>query len=269
MPKSVLNDLIPSIRKEATFRGKVWNWPFLLDIIIQSWNSELVEKAGLDPTKAPRTWDEFICERAQGGQLECRSVRRGVRRPRLALARADRPHVLHERLHAGGPVRLHERRGGERARGHEADDGGRAEEHPRAGQDRRRRQPDAGRGDLRRPPGRLLRQVPERARRASRAHGRIPAELRIAGMPKQPGGAGSTVFWNTGAALFRYGENKQAGRRLHAVTSPTTRASGAGRRARTSAARPGQLAPYQSMWARWRRTRRPGWPTGPSRSSSS
>ena len=60
MPKSVVNDLIPSIRKEATYQGKIYNWPFLLDIIIQAWNSEIVERADLDPARAPRTWDGFI-----------------------------------------------------------------------------------------------------------------------------------------------------------------------------------------------------------------
>ena len=101
-------------------------------------------------------------EREEGRQLRGGAVRRSVRRPRLALARADRAHVQHERLHAGRPVRLHERRGGERAPDHEADHGGRAEEHPRGGQGRRRRQHDARRGGLRRPAGGVLRQVPER-----------------------------------------------------------------------------------------------------------
>ena len=58
--KSVVNDLIPSIRQEATYQGHMWSFPFLLDIIIQAWNGELVQKAGLDPNKAPKTWDEFI-----------------------------------------------------------------------------------------------------------------------------------------------------------------------------------------------------------------
>ena len=60
IPKSVLADLIPSIRQEATYQGHIWSFPFLLDIIIQAWNGELVKKAGLDPNKAPKTWDEFI-----------------------------------------------------------------------------------------------------------------------------------------------------------------------------------------------------------------
>ncbi len=58
--KSVVNDLIPSIRQEATYKGHIWSFPFLLDIIIQAWNGEIVKKAGLDPNKAPKTWDEFI-----------------------------------------------------------------------------------------------------------------------------------------------------------------------------------------------------------------
>ena len=58
--KSVVNDLIPSIRAEATYQGKIWSFPFLLDIIIQAWNGELVEKAGLDADRAPKTWDALI-----------------------------------------------------------------------------------------------------------------------------------------------------------------------------------------------------------------
>jgi multiple sugar transport system substrate-binding protein len=34
IPKSVLTDLIPSIRREATYKGHIWSFPFLLDIII-------------------------------------------------------------------------------------------------------------------------------------------------------------------------------------------------------------------------------------------
>ena len=46
-------------------------------------------------------------EREEGRQLEGGAVRCRVRRARLALARADRAHVHHERLHAGRAVRLH------------------------------------------------------------------------------------------------------------------------------------------------------------------
>ena len=49
-------------------------------------------------------------ERAEGRQLGGGAVRRGLRRARLALARADHAHVQHERVHARRAVRLHERR---------------------------------------------------------------------------------------------------------------------------------------------------------------
>jgi ABC-type glycerol-3-phosphate transport system substrate-binding protein len=56
----MLRDVLPKIRAEATLDGHVYSWPFLLDIVVQAWNGELVERAGLDPTLAPASWDEYI-----------------------------------------------------------------------------------------------------------------------------------------------------------------------------------------------------------------
>lgn len=60
LPEGFLDDLPESIRNEGTYDGKFYVWPFLLDVIVQAWNADLVEKAGLDPTVAPANWDEFI-----------------------------------------------------------------------------------------------------------------------------------------------------------------------------------------------------------------
>src|SRR6185369_10057698 len=60
IPKEVLDDIMPAVREEATFNGKLYSWPFFIDVIVQGWNCALVEKAGLDPAVAPKTWDEFI-----------------------------------------------------------------------------------------------------------------------------------------------------------------------------------------------------------------
>ena len=60
LPEGFLDNLPESIRAEGTYDGNFYVWPFLLDITIQSWNGELVEQAGLDPTVAPKNWDEFI-----------------------------------------------------------------------------------------------------------------------------------------------------------------------------------------------------------------
>ena len=75
--------------------------------------------------------------------------------------------------------------------------------------DRWRRQRDARRGRLRRPAGGLLHQVPERAAAHGRQPGPIPRRCGSAALPKLPSGEGSTVFWTTGACLFKYGQNKE------------------------------------------------------------
>ena len=51
LPEGLLDDLPESIRNEGTYDGKFYVWPFLLDIAVQAWNGDLVEKAGLDPER--------------------------------------------------------------------------------------------------------------------------------------------------------------------------------------------------------------------------
>jgi multiple sugar transport system substrate-binding protein len=60
MPRDALLDIHPAIRREATFAGNVYAWPFLLDVTLQGWNVELVERAGLDPGRPPSTWTEYV-----------------------------------------------------------------------------------------------------------------------------------------------------------------------------------------------------------------
>lgn len=60
LPDGFLDNLPASIREEGTYDGSFYVWPFLLDVTIQAWNGDLVEQAGLDPTEAPKNWDEFI-----------------------------------------------------------------------------------------------------------------------------------------------------------------------------------------------------------------
>src|SRR3954454_24108714 len=49
MPAAVKNDITPSILNEVTSQGHIGSWPFLLDIIVEARNGELVSKASLDP----------------------------------------------------------------------------------------------------------------------------------------------------------------------------------------------------------------------------
>jgi ABC-type glycerol-3-phosphate transport system substrate-binding protein len=59
IPKDVIDDIIPSIREENTIDGKLYGWPFLLDVIGTGWHSGIIGKAGL-PNAAPATWDDFL-----------------------------------------------------------------------------------------------------------------------------------------------------------------------------------------------------------------
>jgi ABC-type glycerol-3-phosphate transport system substrate-binding protein len=60
VPPSVLADIDPAIRRECTLDGKLYAWPFLLDVTVQGWNAELVERADLDPGVPPASWDEYV-----------------------------------------------------------------------------------------------------------------------------------------------------------------------------------------------------------------
>ena len=243
--------MIPSIRKEATFQGKLWNWPFLLDIIIQSWNGELVQKAGLDPAKAPKSWDEFISN--------ARKVVSSKAAPFGAVfdahgwrSLAPIAHTFSTKVYT--PAGLFDFTSDAAVNALEV---------------MKQMMEVAPKNILE--PGKTdggVNQTPDEETFAARqvayyvkyqnAPTRFagtwpdPSRLRIAGMPKQPGGAGSTVFWNTGAALFRYGENKrQAADYMKFLTyNPSIWRRSQGKDVRGA---PGQLAPYQSMWTRWQK----------------
>jgi hypothetical protein len=60
VPAAVLDDMHPVVRRESTFDGKLYSWPFLLDVVVQGWNVDFVARAGLDPGRPPATWDEYI-----------------------------------------------------------------------------------------------------------------------------------------------------------------------------------------------------------------
>jgi hypothetical protein len=60
LPAGFLGNVPASITAEGTYNGSLYVWPVFLDVIVQAWNGDLVEKAGLDPAVAPKNWDEFI-----------------------------------------------------------------------------------------------------------------------------------------------------------------------------------------------------------------
>ncbi len=255
-PKGALADLIPSIRQEATYQGHIWAYPFLLDIIIQAWNGEIVEKAGLDPDKAPKTWDEFIANAKKvvsskaapfGAVFDAHGWRSLAPITHTFSTDVYRPDGLFDFTNEATVNALEVMKQLKELAPKNILEPGKV---------------DGG-----------VNQTPDEETFAARqvayyikyqnAPTRFagtwpdPSVLHIAGLPKQPGGAGGTVFWNTGAALFKYGQNKQLAadymrfltydQRIwrHALGKDVRGASG-------------QLAPYKSMWAKWEKNP-PSW----------
>ncbi|APG88209.1 ABC transporter substrate-binding protein [Sinorhizobium americanum] len=65
------SSLSPSHVKLGTYEDKIYGLPLSVETSIFAWNKELYRKAGLDPEKAPKTWEEITANaekiRALGG----------------------------------------------------------------------------------------------------------------------------------------------------------------------------------------------------------
>lgn len=256
IPKSVLNDLIPSIRAEATYKGKIWSFPFLLDIIIQAWNGELVAKAGLNPNQKPKTWDEFIANAKKvvsskaapyGAVFDAHGWR----------SLAPIAHTFNTNVYT--PAGLFDFTSDAAVNALEI--------MKRLMEVAPKNILEEGKVD-----GGVNTTPDEEAFAARQAAYYIkyqnaptrfagtwpnPAVLHIAGLPKKPGGAGGTVFWNTGAALFKYGENKRLAANYMEFLTRDVRIwqHALGKNVRGAS---GQLSPYKSDWAKWEKNP-PSW----------
>lgn len=247
IPADVLDDIIPSIREECTVDGKLYSWPFLLDIIGMGWNSEITDTAGL--TNVPATWDEYLANAQaivdSGAALYgCTFDSHGWRslapfthslstdvytdeglfdftsepaiealklmKQMMALSHPD---ILLEGATDGGvngtpdEVAFAAQRVGYYTKYFNA-------------------------------PLRMAANWPD------------PSKLQMAALPKFANGEGATVFWTTGACLFKNGQNKEkAAEYIRALTydQQIWQDSIAG----TPTAHPGQLPPYNSLYAEW------------------
>jgi ABC-type glycerol-3-phosphate transport system substrate-binding protein len=247
--------LIPAIKAEATYKGKIWSFPFLLDIIIQSWNGELVRKAGLNPNQRPRTWDEFIANAKK--VVSSKAAPYGAVfdahgwRSLAPIAHTFNPNVY-------TPAGLFDFTSDAAVNSLEV---------------MKRLMEVAPRNILE--PGKVdggVNTTPDEEAFAARqaayyvkyqnAPTRFagtwpdPSQLHIAGLPKS-GGKGGTVFWNTGAALFKYGENKKGAANYMEFLTRDVRIwqHALGKNVRGAS---GQLSPYKSDWAKWEKSP-PAW----------
>lgn len=254
IPKDVLDDIIPSIREENLIDGKMYGWPFLLDVIGTGWHSGLIAEAKL-PDEAPATWDIYL-ERAKavvdsgvapfGATFDSHgwrslvpythSMSPDVYKNGLFDFTSDaaiEALVLMKKIMAyANPDILLEG----------ATDGG-------------------------------VNGTPDEVAFAAQRVGYYnkyfnaplrmaqnwddPTQLHLGPLPKFANGAGSTVFWTTGSALFKYGQNKEkAAEYIRALTYDMQiwKDSIVG----TPSGHPGQLPPYKSIYAEWDKSK-PDW----------
>ncbi|MEN8199150.1 MAG: ABC transporter substrate-binding protein [Thermodesulfobacteriota bacterium] len=58
--KKWLGSFYPALMENAQTAGKTWSIPFQRSTIVMYYNKDAFKKAGLDPEKAPATWDELV-----------------------------------------------------------------------------------------------------------------------------------------------------------------------------------------------------------------
>jgi ABC-type glycerol-3-phosphate transport system substrate-binding protein len=261
LPEGMLDDLFGPIRDEGSYEGKFYVWPWLLDVIVQGWNAELVAAAGLDPEVAPVTWDEYLANAQQvkdsgAAPFGCtfdfhpwrslipitHSISLDVYDPETGLfmwnsdPAVEALEIMKRMMPLANPDVLNPG----------TTDGG-------------------------------VNQTPDEQAFAARAaayyikyqnaHLRFastwedPSQVRFGALPKTEDGAGGTVFWTTGAVLLKYGEDKeQAAQYMDALTRDQRiwQHSITGNLPEEPAV--GQLPVYTSIWEEYE-ANRPDWMT--------
>lgn len=205
LPAGLLDDFVPATREEGTYDGKFYVWPLLLDVCVQGWNAELVEKAGLDPEKAPADWDEFIAN--------AQKVKDSGAAP-YGLTFDNRDwrslipvtHSISTDVYSPEGLFLYN-----------------SEAAVQALEIMKQLMPLAN-SDVLAAAGVDNTVLVDEAAFAAQQAGYYfkyqnaflrnsaqwpdPSKLRLAALPVAPGGVGGTVFWDTGAVLFKHGLNK-------------------------------------------------------------
>ena len=248
IPKDVIDDIIPSIRAENTVDGKLYGWPFLLDVIGSGWHSGITGKAGL-PDAAPATWDEFLASAKTivekkaapwGATFDSHgwrslapithSMSTKVYTPEGLFDFTSEPAIealklMKQIMAFSNPDILLEGAS-------DAGVNGTPDEVAFAAQR----------------VGLYFKYFNAPLRMA--ASWDDPKLLHLGPLPKFKNGGGSTVFWTTGCALMKYGQNKEkAAEYIKALTYDRQiwKDSIVG----TASGHPGQLPPYKSIYAEW------------------
>jgi ABC-type glycerol-3-phosphate transport system substrate-binding protein len=250
LPEGLLEDFAPSTRAEGTHDGQFYVWPLLLDICVQAWNADLVEKAGLDPTVAPKTWDEFIenSRKVQESGVSpyglifdnrdwrslipvTHSIDTDVYTPDGLFRYDSEPAIQAVEI----MKRMMELTAADVLSPGSVDATVLADEAVFAGQQA------AYYFKYQNAPLRNAAQWPD------------PSKLMLGKLPAPEGGVGGTVFWDTGAVLFKFGKNKEKAVEFFNALSTNERIweNSVVGNAEEGIFPAGQLPILQSLWTQW------------------
>ena len=235
--------------------GKLYSWPFLLDVIVAAQNNSLVQKAGL-PDTIPADWDEYLANAktvvdSGAAKYGCTFDAHGWRSlaPITHSISTDCYYFL-EGDTSGVPLF-----------DFTSEPAIQALEIMKQMLDlssANALQPGATDAGVNQTPDEIAFAAETVAYYVKYQNAPLrfaerwqdPSALRMGALPKAKGGEGATVFWTTGACLFKYGQNKEkAVEYMKALTyeSQIWKDSIAG----SPSGHPGQLPPYKSIYAEW------------------
>jgi ABC-type glycerol-3-phosphate transport system substrate-binding protein len=255
IPKDVIDDILPSIRQECTVDGKLYSWPFLLDVIGSAWHSGITGKAHL-PDDAPPTWDDFLTR--SKAIVDSKAAPWGATFDSHGWrSLAPITHSMSTKVYT--PDGLFEFTSDPAIEALKLMKKIMAFSNPDILLEGTS---DAG-----------VNSTPDEVAFAAQRVGLYfkyfnaplrmaaswddPKLLHLGPLPKFANGEGSTVFWTTGCALFKYGQNKEkAAEYIKALTYDRQiwKDSIVG----TKSGHPGQLPPYKSIYAEWDKNK-PDW----------
>jgi sn-glycerol 3-phosphate transport system substrate-binding protein len=99
--KAWAKSFFPAFMENSQTGGKTWGIPFQRSTIIMYWNKDAFKAVGLNPDRAPATWDELV---AAGGKLTHRDG--GVSQWGIEIPSSGFPYWLFQGLTTANNVRL-------------------------------------------------------------------------------------------------------------------------------------------------------------------
>jgi sn-glycerol 3-phosphate transport system substrate-binding protein len=93
----------PAFMENSQTGGKIWGIPFQRSTIVMFYNKDAFKQAGLDPNKAPDTWDELV---ADGQKLVKRDAAGNVTQWAVQIPSTAFPYWLFQGLTTANNVRL-------------------------------------------------------------------------------------------------------------------------------------------------------------------